>query len=109
MYRVHLVKIPGRSTGTWEQKELKKKLFSIFSTSIIFFVYPNIFLLLFRYNVERKWLVQGGNARCLDMDPAIRELFVAKCDKTSLSQQWNIQHIDMDQLAKWDDPTKDLV
>ena len=64
---------------------------------------------MFRYNVERKWLVQGGNARCLDMDPATRELFVAKCDKTSLSQQWNIQHIDMDQLAKWDDPTKDLV
>ena len=62
MYRVHLVKIPGRSTGTWEQKELKKKLFSIFSTSNIFFVYPNIFFVIVQ--VQRGAEVVGAGWQC---------------------------------------------
>lgn len=63
---------------------------------------------LWRYDVKRRWLVQGGNARCLDMDPASLELFLSTCDKASPTQQWDIEHINQDQLAKWDDPTKDL-
>ena len=61
-----------------------------------------------RYNTERKWLVQGGNARCLDMDLDTRDLFLSTCNKNALTQQWDIEHVNRDQLAKWDDPTKDL-
>jgi hypothetical protein len=59
--------------------------------------------------VERKWLVQGGNPRCLDMDPQSRELFMNKCDKDAASQRWDIEHINLQQLEKWEDPTKDLI
>jgi len=62
-----------------------------------------------RYDTREKWLVHGGNPRCLDSNPGSYELFVSKCDKLSETQKWDIENINLAQLAKWDDPTKDLV
>jgi hypothetical protein len=43
-------------------------------------------------------------------DPTtIRELFLSSCNKAALSQRWDIEYINLEQLKKWDDPTKDLV
>jgi hypothetical protein len=41
--------------------------------------------------------------------PTTRELFLSSCNKAALSQQWDIENINLEQLQKWDDPTKDLV
>jgi hypothetical protein len=41
--------------------------------------------------------------------PTTRELFLSSCNKAALSQRWDIEHINLEQLEKWDDPTKDLV
>lgn len=60
------------------------------------------------YDVDNQWLVHGGNPRCLDCNPGTGELFVTKCDRESKSQRWKIENIDLKQLEKWDDPTKDL-
>jgi hypothetical protein len=49
---------------------------------------------------------QIGNT---DLSTITRELFLSSCNKAALSQQWDIEHINLDQLKKWDDPTKDLV
>jgi hypothetical protein len=38
-----------------------------------------------------------------------RELFLSSCNKAALSQRWEIENINLEQLEKWDDPTKDLV
>ena len=56
-----------------------------------------------RYDVDNQWLVHGGNPRwkiiaqrtelkefffrCLDCNPGTKELFVAKCDRQSLTQR----------------------
>ena len=48
--------------------------------------YSNVYILNFmqggnqawRYDVERTWLVHGGNPRCLDMEPGSGRLFVTK-------------------------------
>ena len=40
-----------------------------------------------RYDQENQWLVHGGNPRCLDANPATKELFVSKCDRASLTQR----------------------
>lgn len=62
-----------------------------------------------RYVEENQWLVHGGNPRCLDCNPATRELYVAKCDRQSQTQRWRIENINSEQLKQWEDPTKDLV
>jgi len=62
-----------------------------------------------RYDTDNQWLVQGGNDRCLDCNPEAKELFVSKCDRSSQTQRWKIENIDLKQLKKWDDPTKDLI
>jgi hypothetical protein len=41
--------------------------------------------------------------------PTTRELFLSSCNKAAVSQRWDIENINLDQLEKWDDPTKDLV
>lgn len=62
----------------------------------------------YRYDKKRKWLIHGGNPRCLDCNLETKELFVTKCDKSSKTQRWKIEKINEKQLANWDDPTKNL-
>jgi len=62
-----------------------------------------------RYDVDNQWLVHGGNPRCLDCNPGTKELFVAKCNRQSPTQRWKIENVDLLQLKKWEDPTKDLL
>ena len=62
----------------------------------------------FRYDQSNNWLVHGGNPRCLDCNPGTKELFVSKCDKNSKTQKWDVENINLEQLAIWDDPTKNL-
>jgi len=61
-----------------------------------------------KYDPEHKWLVHGGNPRCLDCNPGTKELYVSKCDKNSPTQKWQVETINLEQLANWDDPTKNL-
>jgi len=61
-----------------------------------------------KYDPDHSWLLHGGNPRCLDSNPATKELFVAQCDKESKTQRWDIENVNFDQLAKWEDPTGDL-
>lgn len=61
-----------------------------------------------KYDATNKWLVHGGNPRCLDCNPGTRELFVSQCDKNSPTQRWKVENINLKQLENWDDPTRDL-
>jgi len=61
-----------------------------------------------KYDAQHKWLVHGGNPRCLDCNPGTKELYVSKCDKNSPTQKWQVETINLEQLANWDDPTKNL-
>ncbi|KAK2715823.1 hypothetical protein QYM36_010403 [Artemia franciscana] len=56
---------------------------------------------LWRYDMDKMWLVHGGNPRCLDHDPERRELFVAACDTRSETQKWNFEHVNRTALANW--------
>ena len=31
-----------------------------------------------------------------------------RCDENKATQRWTIENVNLDQLAKWDDPMKDL-
>ena len=67
-----------------------------------------LILINFRYDQKNSWLVHGGNPRCLDHNPGTKELYVSKCDKKSDTQKWQVENINLEQLAIWDDPTKNL-
>lgn len=54
-------------------------------------------------------LIHGGNPRCLDHDPARKELFVSKCDDSSLTQRWLLEKINESALANWDKAGVDAV
>uniref|UniRef100_A0A1B6CII9 Polypeptide N-acetylgalactosaminyltransferase n=1 Tax=Clastoptera arizonana TaxID=38151 RepID=A0A1B6CII9_9HEMI len=49
---------------------------------------------LWKYDSDKKWLVHGGNPRCLDADLHRKTIFVTQCDPDSETQRWNIEHID---------------
>ena len=34
--------------------------------------------------------------------------FCTRCDEAKETQKWTIENVNMEQLAKWDDPMKDL-
>lgn len=58
---------------------------------------------LWKYDVNKKWLVHGGNPRCLDVDLTRRTIFVTTCDPDSETQRWNIEHVNYRAVANWDD------
>ncbi|XP_063591466.1 putative polypeptide N-acetylgalactosaminyltransferase 10 [Penaeus indicus] len=57
---------------------------------------------MWRYDPDKKWLVHGGNPRCLDCNPGNQELFVAMCDPNRDTQKWSFEKYDAQRLAKWD-------
>lgn len=58
---------------------------------------------LWRYNVEKKWLVHGSsNQRCLDADTERKKVFVAKCDSSSSTQTWKIEKVNMKSMKNWE-------
>ncbi|XP_047493616.1 putative polypeptide N-acetylgalactosaminyltransferase 10 isoform X2 [Penaeus chinensis] len=57
---------------------------------------------MWRYDPDKKWLVHGGNPRCLDCNPGNKELFVAMCDPNRDTQKWSFEKYDAQRLAKWD-------
>ena len=57
---------------------------------------------LWRYNVEKQWLMHGYTSRCLDTDPASRKVFAAKCDSSSATQKWRIEKVNMKAINNWD-------
>lgn len=58
---------------------------------------------LWRYNVEKKWLIHGSNnPRCLDADVERKKVFVAKCDSSSLTQIWKIEKINIKSMNNWE-------
>ena len=92
------------------------------------------FVVFFYKWVKRQFLCVY---RCLDCNPGTKELFVAKCDRQSQTQRWlkywwydmtwqsygpeyknmylfkysrwKIENVDLQQLKKWEDPTRDLL
>ncbi|ROT71654.1 hypothetical protein C7M84_010013 [Penaeus vannamei] len=57
---------------------------------------------MWKYDPDKKWLVHGGNPRCLDCNPGNKELFVAMCDPSRDTQKWSFEKYDAQRLAKWD-------
>jgi len=57
---------------------------------------------LWRYDTERQWLRHGYVQKCLDMDPESKKVFVAKCDPSSVTQKWQIEHINTEAMNNWD-------
>ncbi|KAK1133054.1 hypothetical protein K0M31_014417 [Melipona bicolor] len=57
---------------------------------------------LWRYNVEKQWLMHGYSSRCLDMDPASKKVFVTNCDVASSTQKWRIEKVNMKAINNWD-------
>ncbi|KAI4462457.1 n-acetylgalactosaminyltransferase [Holotrichia oblita] len=55
-----------------------------------------------KYDMDKQWLIQGGNARCLDCDPGQKKIYVTKCDTDSKTQRWRFEHVDMKLLANWE-------
>ncbi|XP_058802704.1 N-acetylgalactosaminyltransferase 6 [Phymastichus coffea] len=47
---------------------------------------------LWRYDVAEQRLLHGYGARCLDVDPASRAVFVADCEPDSPTQKWRVEH-----------------
>lgn len=50
---------------------------------------------------EKKHLIHGGNPRCLDCDPARKELFVASCNDDSETQRWIFEKFNETALLRW--------
>ncbi|XP_066942249.1 putative polypeptide N-acetylgalactosaminyltransferase 10 [Macrobrachium rosenbergii] len=57
---------------------------------------------LWRYDPEKKWLIHGGNPRCLDCNPGNKEIYVSSCDPEKKSQKWIFEKFDAERLANWD-------
>ncbi|XP_043255319.1 N-acetylgalactosaminyltransferase 6 isoform X1 [Colletes gigas] len=57
---------------------------------------------LWRYNVEKQWLMHGHSSRCLDTDPASKKVFVTNCDSASPTQKWRIEKVNMKAINNWD-------
>lgn len=57
---------------------------------------------LWRYDTEKQWLLHGYVQNCLDMDPDTRKVFVTSCDPVSVSQKWQIEHINEKAMKEWD-------
>lgn len=58
---------------------------------------------LWRYDLEKQWLIHGYNDRCLDLDPGLKKVFVGACDSSSTTQKWRIENVDMKAMNNWDD------
>ncbi|XP_015113732.1 N-acetylgalactosaminyltransferase 6 isoform X2 [Diachasma alloeum] len=50
---------------------------------------------LWRYDIEKQWLMHGYSQRCLEADPGGKRVFVTACDPTSSTQKWRIQDVNM--------------
>lgn len=60
------------------------------------------------FSQAQKWLLHGGNPRCLDSNPGNKEVFVSVCDSTKDTQRWTFEKFDAERLAKWDQNGADL-
>ncbi|XP_034939767.1 N-acetylgalactosaminyltransferase 6 [Chelonus insularis] len=60
---------------------------------------------LWRYDIEKQWLMHGHMERCLDTDPATKKVYVTKCDPSSSTQKWRIEEVNMKAI---NDQTKNL-
>ncbi|XP_039294651.1 LOW QUALITY PROTEIN: putative polypeptide N-acetylgalactosaminyltransferase 10 [Nilaparvata lugens] len=57
---------------------------------------------LWKYDMDKKWLVHGMNPRCLDADLSRKRVFVTTCDENSETQRWLIDNINYKELMKWE-------
>lgn len=51
---------------------------------------------------DKKWVIQGGNKRCLDCDPEKKTLFVNPCDESNENMKWTFSDIDVEALKNFD-------
>lgn len=57
---------------------------------------------LWRYDIEKQWLQHGYSSRCLDTDPGSKRVFVTACDKSSPTQKWRIEQVNMKAINNWE-------
>lgn len=57
---------------------------------------------LWRYDVRKQWLIHGYSSRCLDTNLASKKVFVTTCDKSSSTQKWRIEHVNMKAINDWE-------
>ncbi|XP_066600094.1 N-acetylgalactosaminyltransferase 6-like [Prorops nasuta] len=57
---------------------------------------------LWRYDVEKQWLIHGNAQRCLDIDPGFKRVYVTECDASSITQKWRIENVNMKAIINWD-------
>lgn len=53
---------------------------------------------------DKKWLIQGGNKRCLDCDINNMALFVNPCDESNENMKWEFSNVDMEAMKNVDKP-----
>ncbi|XP_043494953.1 N-acetylgalactosaminyltransferase 6-like [Polistes fuscatus] len=57
---------------------------------------------LWRYDVEKQWLMHGYIPRCLDTDPGSKRVYVTACDQSSPTQKWRIENVNMKAINNWE-------
>ncbi|XP_047353132.1 N-acetylgalactosaminyltransferase 6-like isoform X2 [Vespa velutina] len=57
---------------------------------------------LWRYDVEKQWLMHGYVPRCLDTDPGSKKVYVTACDQSSPTQKWRIENVNMKAINNWE-------
>lgn len=57
---------------------------------------------MWRYNIDKQWLMHGTNQRCMDCDPGSQRVYVSDCDNESKTQRWRIENVNLTMLANWD-------
>ncbi|KAL0272785.1 UNVERIFIED_CONTAM: hypothetical protein PYX00_005629 [Menopon gallinae] len=57
---------------------------------------------LWRYDMRNKWLVHGGNPRCLTADLEAKTIYVTTCDPDLVTQKWEVEKINQEAMEKWD-------
>ncbi|XP_055371901.1 N-acetylgalactosaminyltransferase 6-like [Condylostylus longicornis] len=57
---------------------------------------------LWYYDVESKWLLHGGNKRCLEAAPKVMKVYVNNCNELNLNMKWNIGYVNLTALKNYD-------
>lgn len=55
-----------------------------------------------RYDIKKKWIIQGRNRRCLDCDPVKKTLFVNTCDESNDNMKWEFSVVNEEAMKNFD-------
>ncbi|XP_060800653.1 N-acetylgalactosaminyltransferase 6 isoform X2 [Amyelois transitella] len=58
---------------------------------------------LWQYHLDTKQISHGTHDSCVDHDPVKRELYIERCNSTSVTQQWKVDIINYEAMRRWHD------